>query len=58
MEMLMNDVNEEDKEPANGSEPSQLPPVNLDVSAVFVLISNMTHENGTNHLYVQSYFRS
>ncbi|KAK5976477.1 hypothetical protein GCK32_018486, partial [Trichostrongylus colubriformis] len=49
MEMLMSDVEENGRVPLNGTEPSQPPPINLDVSAVFVLISNMTHENGTNH---------
>ncbi|XGW12018.1 hypothetical protein V3C99_013024 [Haemonchus contortus] len=51
MEMLMNDVEENDRVPTNGAELSRPPPINLDVSAVFVLISNMTHENGTNHVF-------
>ncbi|VDL76079.1 unnamed protein product [Nippostrongylus brasiliensis] len=54
MEMLMQDVDSCDRVPVNGAEPSQPPPINLDVSAVFVLISNLTHENGTNHRYVLS----
>ncbi|VDK74383.1 unnamed protein product [Cylicostephanus goldi] len=51
MEMLMEDVEENDRIISNNIENQKEPPINLDVSAVFVLISNMTHENGTNHLF-------
>ncbi|CAJ0608531.1 unnamed protein product [Cylicocyclus nassatus] len=51
MEMLMEDVEENDRIISNNIEKPKEPPINLDVSAVFVLISNMTHENGTNHLF-------
>ncbi|ETN71289.1 hypothetical protein NECAME_14279 [Necator americanus] len=51
MEMLMEDVDENVKTETNSIEQQSAPPINLDVSAVFVLISNLTHENGTNHLF-------
>ncbi|KHJ77113.1 hypothetical protein OESDEN_23267 [Oesophagostomum dentatum] len=49
MEMLVEDV--DDSIESNSIERQKAPPINLDVSAVFVLISNLTHENGTNHLF-------
>ncbi|KJH42694.1 hypothetical protein DICVIV_11306 [Dictyocaulus viviparus] len=52
LEMLMEDVKEcDDRVVSNCTSPSQAPPVNLDVSAVFVLISNLTHERGTDHRF-------
>ncbi|CAD6192148.1 unnamed protein product [Caenorhabditis auriculariae] len=48
LEML--DVSETKDVETSSSEPYQ-PPINLDVSAVFVLVSNLTHEGGTNHRF-------
>ncbi|EYB84066.1 hypothetical protein Y032_0323g2481 [Ancylostoma ceylanicum] len=51
MEILMDGVDQNDGLQSNNIEKQKSPPINLDVSAVFVLISNLTHENGTNHLF-------
>ncbi|RCN43990.1 hypothetical protein ANCCAN_10017 [Ancylostoma caninum] len=51
MEVLMEGVDQNDGMQPSNIENQKSPPINLDVSAVFVLISNLTHENGTNHLF-------
>uniref|UniRef100_A0A1I7XTP0 SAM-dependent methyltransferase n=1 Tax=Heterorhabditis bacteriophora TaxID=37862 RepID=A0A1I7XTP0_HETBA len=53
LEILVENGNKNEPNTSNQSVVCEqdLPPVNLDVSAVFVLISNLTHENGTNHKF-------
>uniref|UniRef100_A0A0K0DGC0 DUF1308 domain-containing protein n=1 Tax=Angiostrongylus cantonensis TaxID=6313 RepID=A0A0K0DGC0_ANGCA len=51
MELLMENDGDGGHMPGSSMKSPQLPPVNLDVSAVFVLISNLTHEHGTDHMY-------
>ncbi|KAJ1369366.1 hypothetical protein KIN20_030806 [Parelaphostrongylus tenuis] len=52
MELLLENEEEESARMLAGNVTSaQSPPVNLDVSAVFVLISNLTHEHGTDHKF-------
>ncbi|VDM64281.1 unnamed protein product [Angiostrongylus costaricensis] len=51
MELLMENDGDGGHMPASTVKSPQLPPVNLDVSAVFVLISNLTHEHGTDHMF-------
>ncbi|KAE9413578.1 hypothetical protein Angca_008539, partial [Angiostrongylus cantonensis] len=51
MELLMENDGDGGHMPGSSMKSPQLPPVNLDVSAVFVLISNLTHEHGTDHMF-------
>ncbi|CAI5441692.1 unnamed protein product [Caenorhabditis angaria] len=53
-EEYQNEKRREEKNEEGKIEEGKKAAVNLDVSAVFVLISNMTHENGTNHKFAST----